>query len=121
LPAAKRQLFVHGHAQARRTQRRAAARLGGLTQEALAEKSGFSQQFISDLERGKRNPTVVILYELATALEASLVELVTEGLLSNRSEGGCLYESSDRATILWRCDLVTELRRQSPQASATLR
>jgi predicted transcriptional regulator len=39
---------VHGHAQARPTQRRAAARLG-LTQEALAGKSGFSQQFISDL------------------------------------------------------------------------
>jgi transcriptional regulator with XRE-family HTH domain len=58
-----------------------AARLrdsAGLTQEALAEKSGFSQQFISDLERGKCNPTVVTLYELATALGVSQVELVRE-------------------------------------------
>ena len=41
----------------------------GLTQEQFAEVSGFSQQYISGLERGRRNPTVVTLYELATALE----------------------------------------------------
>ena len=40
----------------------------GLPQEALAERSGFSQQYISDLERGRRNPTMVSLYELAQAL-----------------------------------------------------
>jgi len=48
----------------------------GLTQEQFAEISGFSQQYISDLERGKRNPTVVTLYELATALGVSHVELI---------------------------------------------
>jgi transcriptional regulator with XRE-family HTH domain len=60
---------------------RNAARLrdrAGLTQEALAERAGFSQQFISDLERGKCNPTVVTLYELATALGVGPVELVRE-------------------------------------------
>lgn len=60
---------------------RNAARLrdaADLTQEALAEKSGFSQQFISDLERGKCNPTVVTLYELATALGVGVGELVRE-------------------------------------------
>jgi DNA invertase Pin-like site-specific DNA recombinase len=31
----------------------------GLTQERFAEVSGFSQQYISGLERGHRNPTVV--------------------------------------------------------------
>ena len=40
----------------------------GMTQEELAERSGFSQQYISGLERGKRNPTIVSLYELAQAL-----------------------------------------------------
>ena len=39
-----------------------------VTQEQLAEISGFSQQYISGLEQGRRNPTVVTLYELATAL-----------------------------------------------------
>ena len=48
----------------------------GLTQEEFAERSGFSQQYISDLERGLRNPTIVSLYELAQALGVSHVELV---------------------------------------------
>ncbi|ATQ44918.1 hypothetical protein CSW64_07570 [Caulobacter mirabilis] len=39
----------------------------GLTQEQFAERSGFGQQYISDLERGRRNPTVMSLYELAQA------------------------------------------------------
>ncbi|MBX9587816.1 MAG: helix-turn-helix domain-containing protein [Hyphomonadaceae bacterium] len=48
----------------------------GLTQEQLAERSGFSQQYISDLERGCRNPTVVSLYELAQALGVHYLELL---------------------------------------------
>lgn len=60
---------------------RNAARLrkeAGLTQEQLAERSGLSQQYLSGLESGRRNPTVVTLYELATALGVSHVELVRE-------------------------------------------
>lgn len=48
----------------------------GLTQEQLAELSGFSQQYISDLERGCRNPTVVSVYELAQALGVHYLELL---------------------------------------------
>jgi transcriptional regulator with XRE-family HTH domain len=48
----------------------------GLTQEKLSEISGFSQQYISGLEQGKRNPTVVTLFELAQALGVSHMELV---------------------------------------------
>ncbi|GIK48227.1 MAG: putative HTH-type transcriptional regulator y4dJ [Alphaproteobacteria bacterium] len=48
----------------------------GLTQEEIEERSGFSQQYLSGLERGKRNPTVITLYELAEALGVSHVELV---------------------------------------------
>ena len=47
-----------------------------MTQEAFAERSGFSQQYVSDLERGRRNPTVVSLYELATALDVMPAELL---------------------------------------------
>jgi transcriptional regulator with XRE-family HTH domain len=60
---------------------RNAARLrkeAGLTQEQLAERSGLSQQYLSKLESGRRNPTVVTLYEIATALGVSHVELVRE-------------------------------------------
>ncbi|MGX1693732.1 helix-turn-helix domain-containing protein [Brevundimonas naejangsanensis] len=49
----------------------------GLTQEELAERSGFSQQYISDMERGRRNPTIVSLWELAQAIGATPVDLIT--------------------------------------------
>lgn len=55
---------------------RAVRQARGMTQEQLAEKSGFSQQYISDLERGRRNPTVVSLYELALALKSTPIELL---------------------------------------------
>jgi transcriptional regulator with XRE-family HTH domain len=48
-----------------------------ITQEQLAERSGFSQQYLSDLERGRRNPTVVTLFELAQALETTPVVLIS--------------------------------------------
>lgn len=49
----------------------------GLTQEQMSEISGFTQQYISDLERGLRNPTVVTLLELAQALKATPIDLIT--------------------------------------------
>ena len=49
----------------------------GFTQERFAEVSGVTQQYVSGLERGERNPTVVTLYHLATALGVSAVDLVT--------------------------------------------
>lgn len=48
----------------------------GLTQERLAERSGFSQQYISGLEKGQRNPTVITLYELAVTLGVSHLDLL---------------------------------------------
>lgn len=47
-----------------------------LTQEEIEARSGFSQQYLSGLERGLRNPTVITLYELSQALGVSHVELV---------------------------------------------
>lgn len=47
-----------------------------LTQEQLAELSGFSQQYISGLENGRRNPSIVTIYEVAKALGVSHVDLV---------------------------------------------
>ncbi len=48
----------------------------GLTQEQFAEISGFTQQYVSDLERGRRNPTVVTLFHLAGPLGAEPSDLV---------------------------------------------
>ena len=51
----------------------------GLTQEQAADLSGFSQQYISGLERGRRNPTVVTLFELSHALGAQAIDLLHAG------------------------------------------
>ncbi|WP_199259128.1 helix-turn-helix domain-containing protein [Paracoccus binzhouensis] len=48
----------------------------GLTQEEVAARSGFSQQYLSGLEQGRRNPTIITLHELAQALGVSHVDLV---------------------------------------------
>ncbi|MEH2626322.1 transcriptional regulator with XRE-family HTH domain [Bradyrhizobium sp. AZCC 1719] len=48
----------------------------GFTQEKFAEASGFTQQYISGLENGRRNPTIVTLFELATTLGVSHIDLV---------------------------------------------
>jgi transcriptional regulator with XRE-family HTH domain len=68
---------VHGHAQASRTERWRIREKKGLTQEQFASLSGFSQQYISGLEQGRRNPTVITLYELAIALGTSHMDLIT--------------------------------------------
>ncbi|WP_282157868.1 helix-turn-helix domain-containing protein [Shimia thalassica] len=48
----------------------------GLTQEDVEVRSGFSQQYLSGLERGQRNPTIITLYELSQALGVSHIALV---------------------------------------------
>ena len=48
----------------------------GLTQEEIEARSGYSQQYLSGLERGRRNPTVITLYELAQALEVCYLDLI---------------------------------------------
>lgn len=48
-----------------------------LSQEELSFRSGFGRAYLSGLETGKRNPTVVTLWELAVVLGATPAELVT--------------------------------------------
>ena len=57
----------------------------GLTQEEVADRSGFGQQYLSGLERGRRNPTVVSLYEIAQALGVSPLDLLQPGAEDDES------------------------------------
>lgn len=50
----------------------------GLSQEALAFECGLHRTYISGVERGIRNPTVVVLEEIATALEVPVSRLLEE-------------------------------------------
>ena len=47
----------------------------GLTQEDLADKAGIHRTYLSDVERGTRNLSLVNIERLASALSMSLVEL----------------------------------------------
>lgn len=48
----------------------------GLTQEELAERAGTSQFYVSSLEAGRRNPTVVTVVSLAQALGVDHLDLL---------------------------------------------
>lgn len=48
----------------------------GWSQEELAFQSGLHRTYVSGLERGKRNPTVVVLYRIARSLGVSPAELL---------------------------------------------
>ncbi len=50
----------------------------GLSQEALAHESGIHRTYISGLERGVRNPTVIIIQSIADALDVRPSELLEE-------------------------------------------
>lgn len=43
----------------------------GLSQEAFAFEVGLHRTYISDLERGARNPTILVLDRLAVALHVT--------------------------------------------------
>lgn len=50
-----------------------------LSQEDLALEAGVNKNYLSDLERGNRNPTVEVLNKIAKALDIPL-NILFEGL-----------------------------------------
>lgn len=53
-------------------------RAKGLSQEALAHEIDMKRSYLSDLERGTRNPSIRALERLAIALSVSAADLVSE-------------------------------------------
>ena len=56
----------------------------GLTQAKLAERMGVDRAYVSGLELGQRNPTVVTLWHIAKALDVKLKSFFDEGRSRNR-------------------------------------
>jgi len=59
--------------------------IDGLSQEGLADLAGMHRTYVSEIERGLRNPSFRNLFKLAAALEVPLSELVAQ---AERSAGG---------------------------------
>lgn len=49
----------------------------GLTQAQVASRLGVDRAHVSSLEQGQRNPTATTLWEIASALEVEIGELVS--------------------------------------------
>ena len=47
----------------------------GISQEELAHRAGLHRTYVSDLERGARNPSIESIEKLAQALQVSVATL----------------------------------------------
>ena len=48
----------------------------GLSQEELAHRSGIHQTYLSGVETGKRNPSILVLDRIAVALNVDIEQLL---------------------------------------------
>lgn len=55
---------------------RATRKAGGISQERLAELANLHPTYVSDVERGKVNPSITTCRQLAKAFDMPLAELV---------------------------------------------
>lgn len=55
-----------------------------LSQEQLALSAGIDLTYVGGIELGKRNPSLLILVKLATALETSPARLIDPGRSTGR-------------------------------------
>jgi transcriptional regulator with XRE-family HTH domain len=49
----------------------------GISQEELAQRAGLHRTYVSDLERGARNPSIGSIEKIARALQVSAAELLS--------------------------------------------
>ena len=49
-----------------------------LTQEEMAHRAGFDRTYLSDIERGIRNPTISLLQDIATVVGVHPAMLLVE-------------------------------------------
>lgn len=55
---------------------REARAASGISQEELAEKAGLHRTYVSLLERGQRNPTLLVIEALSHALEMPMSDII---------------------------------------------
>lgn len=82
----------------------------GLTLEQLAAASGVSRSMLSQIERGKANPTLAVTLRIAQAFGMNIGDLVDQPWTASRIE----VVRSDDANQLFRDDRECRIRTLSP-------
>ncbi|QOR40989.1 helix-turn-helix transcriptional regulator [Billgrantia diversa] len=82
----------------------------GLTLEQLAAASGVSRSMLSQIERGKANPTLAVTLRIAQAFDMNIGDLVDQPWTASRIE----VVRSDDASQLFRDDHDCRIRTLSP-------
>ncbi|TFH86929.1 helix-turn-helix domain-containing protein [Billgrantia azerbaijanica] len=82
----------------------------GLTLEQLAAASGVSRSMLSQIERGRANPTLAVTLRIARAFGLNIGELVDQPWAAPRIE----VVRSDDASQLFRDDRECRIRTLSP-------
>jgi transcriptional regulator with XRE-family HTH domain len=67
----------------------------GISQEELASRAGLHRTYISDIERGARNPSLKTLSRLADALELSTSDLIKLGENKSVSMSEAVVDAAD--------------------------
>jgi transcriptional regulator with XRE-family HTH domain len=52
----------------------------GLTLEEMAERSGYTQGFVSQLENNKAVPSITTLYSITDALSVNVIDFFPQGI-----------------------------------------
>lgn len=67
-----------------------------MTLKQLAQKAGCTDAYLSQLERGKANPSIMILKKIASALKVKVVDFFIE---SETEENDVIVKEGDRVNI----------------------
>jgi transcriptional regulator with XRE-family HTH domain len=51
----------------------------GLTQEEAAVRAGVTMRYLAEIERGRRNPTLGVLFDIARIMKVALADFVDVG------------------------------------------
>jgi transcriptional regulator with XRE-family HTH domain len=82
----------------------------GWSLEELAMASGVSRSMLSEIERGRANPTLAVAFRIAQAFDLTLGELVEEAAATPRID---VIRADDR-TYHYRSDRYCRIRTLSP-------
>jgi transcriptional regulator with XRE-family HTH domain len=71
----------------------------GLTQDQLAERSGFTKSYLSQIENHKKEPPISTLNKIAYALELDVLELITGQKSEAEHKPFTLVRADERRSI----------------------